>query len=104
MAVAVIGYAIQIDHRVYEGWRDGSPFTLAEAWRETYGVGHAAILRPDGTLMLRNAGNVSTRVEVGELGRWQRTRARHLRRGSTMCVDSVETHRLFRPSPRRVLP
>lgn len=37
-------YLIQIDHLIYEK-RDGSGFTLGEAWRELVGVGNCRILR-----------------------------------------------------------
>lgn len=102
--MAVTGYAIQIDHRVYEGWRDGRPFTLAEAWRETYGVGRARILRPDGTELLHEAGAVSVRVEIGELGRWQRMRARARRAGRLTYVDGIGDQTYFRRATPRPLP
>lgn len=98
------GYQIQLDHRVYDGWSDGRPFTLAEAWREVYGVGHAHILRPDGTELLHEAGAVSVRVEVGELGRWQRRRASLRRVGSTIYADGIGDQTYFRRAAPRPLP
>lgn len=57
------GYTYTIDGFRYRR-RDGRPAGLAEVWAEVNGVGHAAICRPDGSLMLAAAGNQSTRADV----------------------------------------
>lgn len=74
-------YLIQSGPVVYahkDGTRDGRPFTLVEALRETYGVGQTRILRTDGTVVVRDAGS-ATAVEYAPTGRKITRRAR--RRG-----------------------
>lgn len=74
-------YLIQIDHIVYERL-GGGYFSLAQAWEELRGVGHARILDSRGRVVLRNAGAVTQRkLEVRRLywnsimrkvNKWQR--------------------------------
>lgn len=57
-------YAIQIDHIIYDAWKDGRPFTLAECWRELEGTGHARILASasnEWRVVLDNAGAMTGR-------------------------------------------
>lgn len=61
------GYTFSFGHIEYSGHRDGTPFTLVEAWREVRGVGWARIYRPDGSLLMRDAGSVERRSRVRQL-------------------------------------
>lgn len=54
------GYSYTIDGIRYVR-KDRRPAGLGEVWAEVYGVGNACIYRPDGSLMLRDAGSVSVR-------------------------------------------
>lgn len=54
-------YEIQIDHIRYSGYRNGAPFTLADCWRETEGVGNAKILTTTGRVVLFRAGEKTGR-------------------------------------------
>jgi hypothetical protein len=68
-------YLIQIDHIIYKQI-GGGYFTLAQAWEELRGVGHARILDSKGRVVLRNAGAVTQRkLEVHKL-RWNQTMRR----------------------------
>lgn len=60
-------YMIRIDHIVYVQ-RNGQLFTLPEAMRQVYGVGNAAVLREDGTVVVNRAGS-SYAVEHVPTGR-----------------------------------
>jgi hypothetical protein len=53
----VNGYAIEIDGKVFDAWRSGVPFTLADTWRETRGLRNCKILSPTGRVLLDNAGS-----------------------------------------------
>ena len=59
---------------------DGAAFSLTEALRELYGVGHAGILRVDGTVVVDRAGSSSQVVHV-PTGRTVRRRDRWRRDG-----------------------
>lgn len=74
------GYRIRLDHREFDGFRDGRPFTLPDAWRQVEGVGNAAILAPDGRLVLANAGSPTARAAY--LGTSRRRRAAAAARGA----------------------
>lgn len=41
-------YQLKLGPVVYEGYRDGTPFTLVDCFREAYGVGQATIIAPTG--------------------------------------------------------
>lgn len=56
------GYVIAFGPVVFDRWADGRPFTLVDAWHETYGVGQATILDATGRVVLANAGSVSVRL------------------------------------------
>ena len=56
------GYVIEFGPVAFDRWADGRPFTLIDAWRETYGVGHATIRDATGRVVLANAGSVSVRL------------------------------------------
>lgn len=60
-------YRIQLGPIVFDGWRDGSPFTLADCWRELHGVAGARILDSRGRVVLDRAGD--------SVGRRDRVRA-----------------------------
>jgi hypothetical protein len=60
-------YMIQLGPVVFDCWRDGRPFTLADCWRELDGVGAARILDCRGRVVLDRAGE--------HLGRRARVRA-----------------------------
>lgn len=66
-------HLIQIDHRVFDAHRDGSPITLVAAMREVYGTGNARVLRADGTPVVTNAGS-SDAVTYAPTGRTVRRR------------------------------
>lgn len=55
------GYSFSIDGREYDGWRDGRPFTLPDAWRQVEGVRGATIYAPSGRVILTDAGSMSAR-------------------------------------------
>lgn len=50
-------YLIQLGPVVYEGFKDGRPFSLVDALREVHGTLNAHILRMDGTPAVRHAGS-----------------------------------------------
>ena len=54
-------YQIQLGPVVFDGWHDGTPFTLAECWRECRGVGQARILDCRGRVVLERAGEDTER-------------------------------------------
>lgn len=54
---AKIVYLIQVDHQIFEGFRDGTPFSLIDAMHEVYGCGNARVLRADGTPVVERAGS-----------------------------------------------
>lgn len=49
-------YLIVLDGITY-GRKDGGAFSLVEAMRELYGVGHAWVIRTDGTVVVARAGS-----------------------------------------------
>ena len=53
-------YSFSIDHITFDAYRDGTPFTLADCWRECEGVGNARIWCGD-RLVLDRAGEAATR-------------------------------------------
>ena len=59
-----MGYTFSLGPVEYAGWRTGRPFTLADCFREVRGVGQATIYRPDGTVLLANAGALSVRSNL----------------------------------------
>jgi len=61
MVTADPGYEIQLGPTRYDGFKDGTPFTLIDAWREVEGVGGAKIFAPTGRLVLADAGSMSAR-------------------------------------------
>lgn len=65
-------YLIKLGPVTYER-RGGGGFTLPEAMRELRGVGHASVLRLDGTTVVRNAGS-DWQVEHVPSGRTVRCR------------------------------
>lgn len=68
-------YGIQLGPVIYNGWRDGRPFTLADCWHECHGVGAARIVRFTG------AGVVTVLDRAGEsVGRRERVRAKYRNR------------------------
>jgi len=70
-------YLITIDHIVYEK-HGGGLFTLPEAMRELHGTGNARILRADGTVVVKRAGN-DYAVQHVPSGREVRRRSRMAR-------------------------
>lgn len=64
-----VGYQVRLGPVRFDCRRDGAPITLAEAWRETFAVGGATIFRPDGSVLLREAGHLSTRYAVADYAR-----------------------------------
>lgn len=74
------GYIIRLDGIEYSGYRDGRPFTLADAWRETEGLRNCEILSPTGRVVLANAGSMTVRhYELPRDVRCRRQEARRLR-------------------------
>lgn len=61
------GYTFSLGHIDYVSHRDRTQFTLVEIWRELRGVGQARIYRPDGSLLMRDAGSLYRRSRVREL-------------------------------------
>lgn len=55
------GYTFALGPVEYAAHKDGTPLTLVECWREVEGVGGATIYRPDGTVLLTNAGSLTAR-------------------------------------------
>lgn len=55
------GYTFSLGPVEYVGYKNGTPFTLLDAWRETRGVGAATIYAPNGRVVLRNAGSLCQR-------------------------------------------
>lgn len=74
-------YLIAFDHIVYEP-RGGGSWTLPQAMREVYGVGHARVLRMDGTTVVRDAGNATAVQHVPS--------GRRVRRGSVVARRAVQ--------------
>lgn len=73
-------YIIRMDGIEYESYRDGRPFSLADAWREVQGVRHCDILAPSGRVVLANAGSMSVRTyDLPERARAARRDAANLR-------------------------
>jgi hypothetical protein len=54
------GYFYVLDGRAYEP-REDRAATFPEVWREVRGVRNASIHRPDGSLVLADAGDLSVR-------------------------------------------
>lgn len=68
------GYWFTFDRSAYDGWRDGTPFTLPDVWREVRGCAGVTIYAPCGRVVLRDAGALSAR--------WAHiNRGRNVRRG-----------------------
>ena len=58
-------YLLRIGLIEYGCWRDGSPFSLADCWRECDGVAGATILAASGRVVLDRAGeHVGRRYRV----------------------------------------
>lgn len=53
-------YSFTIDSVEYDAYKDGTPFTLADCWREVHGVGNARIWCGD-RLVLDRAGESTMR-------------------------------------------
>lgn len=60
---AEAGYVIQLGPNQFDGYKNGARFTLLDAWREAYGCGGITIYAPDGRVVLRDAGSVTTRYD-----------------------------------------
>lgn len=88
-------YEIQMDRRRFSGWADGRPFTLADCWRETYGVGGCTIWQGD-RRVLANAGSLTQRTHIRRIltARWFADRARQ-----AMWCDDIGHERIVRPLP-----
>lgn len=75
-----MNYIIRMDGREYTGYRDGRPFSLADAWREVKGVRNCDILAPNGRVVLANAGSMRVRTwDMPNLASATRAAAQHLR-------------------------
>lgn len=57
-------YVLRLGPVIYDGWRDGTPFTLVDCFRECRGVGHATILTRTGRVVLRDAGSLYVRAHL----------------------------------------
>jgi hypothetical protein len=66
-------YMLKLGPQLYEGYRDGTPFTLVDCFREARGVGQATILTTTGRVVLRNAGSLWVRSHLREERRQRRT-------------------------------
>lgn len=60
----MIGYTFSLGPVTYATHKDGTPFTLVEIMREVRGVGQATIYRPDGSVLLPNAGSLYARSNL----------------------------------------
>lgn len=75
-----VNYILRLDGREYEGYRNGTPFTLADAWRESRGVAGITILSATGRVVLANAGSMTVRhYTLPERARAVRQSARRAR-------------------------
>lgn len=73
-----VGYTFSLGPVEYVRWAGtGEPFTLVDCLRETRGVGDATIYRPDGTVVLRNAGSLLMRANIRR--HFQRRPSRNMR-------------------------
>lgn len=60
-----VGYTFSLGPVEYTRWLNtGWPFTLVDCFDAVRGVGEATIYRPDGTVVLRNAGSLSVRANI----------------------------------------
>jgi hypothetical protein len=62
-------YLVTWDGTTYSHLADGSPISLGEAWRWSYGVAGVTIRDHRGRVVLRNAGALSTRWQARRLWR-----------------------------------
>lgn len=58
------GYELWMGPVAYSAWKDGRPFTLADVWRESYGVGGCTIVAPTGRVVLEDCGSLTVRSNV----------------------------------------
>jgi hypothetical protein len=81
------GYWFTFDRSAYDGWRDGTPFTLPELWREVRGMAGVTISAPTGRVVLANAGSLAAR--------WEHIhRAKRTHRNARVCtLHLAVTHR-----------
>jgi hypothetical protein len=59
-------YLLKFGPVAYQGYRDGTPFTLVDCFREARGVGQATILTTTGRVVLRDAGSLWARSHLRE--------------------------------------
>lgn len=89
------GYTFTIGPMHYVSHRDGTPFTLVDAWLAVRGVAQASIWRPDGSLVLRDAGSMSRRAMLAQNGRTARV-ARRNRAATRAALAEVAARRAER--------
>lgn len=71
-------YAFSIDGIVYDAWKDGTPFTLADCWEQVHGVGNARIWCGDRLVLDRAGESVMRRHRIRE--RFEKARQARRRR------------------------